>query len=156
MEIDFRLTGTHKQLSNLYPHVFTFRGIETHGIEPLLVAAKFPDPEEQLYIIKNLKSFDAMFYGKKQAWYEDQILYWMGTGMDREGLAYAEFVCEMYHELFSQNLEARAILVSTGDEVLTHSFASNDPCRTVLTRTGFCNILTNIRAYYRSQEYVEY
>ena len=156
MEIDFRLTGNCKLLSNLYPHKFTFRGVDTHGIEPLLVAAKFPDPEEQMYIIQNLQSFEAMMYGKKQPWWERQELYWMGEAMDRDSVAYMVFVCRMYNDLYEQNEVARAALIDTGTEPLKHSFASNDPTRTVLTRDTFCFILTNIRAYYLSQSYVEY
>jgi hypothetical protein len=128
----------------------------THGIEPLLVAAKFPDPEEQLHIIANLQSFDAWAYGRKQVWQDDQTLYWMGEGMNRHSLEYTTFVCEMYHDLYDQNMEARGALISTGDGVLKHSIGGTDPHWTVLTRNVFCHILTNIRAYYRSLSYVEY
>ena len=156
MEIDFRLDGACKLLSNLYPHEFVFRDHKCMGMEPLLMSIKYPEVEEQLFILENLHGFDAKKYGKKKPWWEKQELYWLGEPMDRHSEVYKNFLIEAYSSLFEQNDLARQTLIDTGRATLKHSIGGTNPTRTILTRTEFCVMLTQHRMYYQSQEFVEY
>lgn len=155
MEIDFRLPGLNGQLSNLRRREFIFRGVPVLGMESILVAAKFSDIDEQLHIATTLHGFDAMYYGKKQPWWEDQLLHWQGVAMERDGDVYAEFVTEAYREMFDQCEPARLALLATGDTKLKHSIGGTDPTRTILTRTEFCEQLEAQRFRCRTSSFLE-
>jgi hypothetical protein len=156
MEIDFRKAGLNGQLSNLQRREFVFRSVPVLGMESILVAAKFSDITEQLHIATTLHGFEAMYYGKKQPWWEDQLLHWQGVAMEREGQDYADFVTEAYTEMFDQCEPARVALLATGDVKLKHSIGGTDPTQTVLTRNEFCEQLEAQRFRCRNTGILEF
>lgn len=154
IEVDFRLPYPNGALSNLAPNAFTFRGVDVAGMEGLLVACKFPDIAEQLHVV-TLKGFQAMYYGKKQPWYNDQLLHWQGDIMGRDGETYQEFLDEAYTCMFDQNERAREALLSTGERKLKHSIGGTDPERTVLTVSEFCGRLMGNRRRIQVNPFLE-
>ncbi len=155
IEVDFRLPYPNGAISNLAPNAFTFRGVDIAGMEGLLVATKYPDPVEQLHVV-TLHGFKAMYYGKKQPWWEDQLLHWQGTVMEREGSEYQDFLDEAYTCMFDQNENARTALLATGDRKLTHNIGGRDPQRTVLTVTEFCGRLMSQRRRLQTEGLLEF
>jgi len=142
-------------LSNLAPHKFTFRGIECNSMEGLLQGLKFKDAGMQEHIC-TLVGKKAKMSGKGKNWQRTQTLWWQGEPMERKSDEYADFLKEAYDCLFRQNEKARKALVATQKATLQHSIGHTKVNETILTRTEFCRLLTNIRNQINAEEFLEF
>jgi len=82
---------------------------------------------------------------KNLEWQSTQTLWWNGVAYEREGEEYQKLLDRAFDAL-AKNVHWRIALLSTGDQLLTHSMGNADPKRTVLTEEEFCSRLMNIRA----------
>ncbi len=139
-------------LSNLYPNIFTFRGVRCNSMEGLLQAFKFPDIDTQLDFTK-LIGFDARKRGEAgNGWKRAQQLWWMGTPYDRQGPEYQALLNEAYFAL-SQNFSFQEALLATGNGVFTHRAGREDPHKTILTRIEFVSRVTALRQELLRKQY---
>ncbi len=144
IDIDFRSKNlAAKKLSNLYPHPFVFQGIQCGSMEGFLQSLKRKDIPIQQHICGKA-AFDAKFASKGIVW-QDTGLWWNGVQLDRFGEDYALLLVHAYEELFFQNRDFFDTLMGTGDAVLEHSIGRPNQKDTILTKSEFCGILTNLR-----------
>ncbi len=133
------------ELSNFVARTFTFRGLIAHSMEGLLQALKFRDPEKQKQIML-LVGKAAKFKGKKSRWWKEQTLFWQGAEIKRDSEEFQLLLDEAFLALFTQDEGARALLLSTGDAIITHTMGKQDPRTTILTEHEFVSRLMKIRA----------
>lgn len=129
-------------LSNFTPYTFTFRGIGFTSMESLLQGLKFEGIETQNSVFQKV-GVKAKLRGKKRKWFLDQTLYWQGTPMRRDSEEYRNLVKEAFNAL-AENKDFQQALLATGNKRLYHTMGKNDPTRTILTESEFCDILTEI------------
>lgn len=143
--IDFRSADPVEHgLSNLFPRAFVFEGVICHSMEGLVQAIKCNNIKKQKEICK-FSGFKAKVVGKEFDWTEDQQLYWQGQSIDRHSQYYYEFIRNAYRTLFTQNTDAKKLLLDTGDALLTHAVGHTNPYQTVMTAKHFCDVLMDTR-----------
>ena len=129
--------GNNKQypgrnLSNFFPHPFTFRGIEVASMEGFLQGMKFKSPEMQREVFK-LVGFAAKKKGAPKNWQQSQTLWYQGQ------------LDEAYDAMYEQNAAFRKALEDTHDATLTHSIGRTKESETVLTIQEFISRLNKLR-----------
>ena len=85
---------------------------------------------------------------KKQTsagWQTDQIVWWKGKAIDRQGGEFTALVREAYNAMFEQSEGFRTALMATRGMALYHTKGESNPYRTILTEQEFCSILTELR-----------
>jgi hypothetical protein len=138
-----------KKLSNFTNWGFVFDGVVCMSIESVLQAFKFPDQEEQLKMCSRNSYWARKFGYNGNKWKDNQILYWQGIEYPRDSSEYHGLLLRLYRECFSQNPEARGLLLSSGEEKLTHSIGKSDPSDTVLTDKELIAVLMILRVEFR-------
>lgn len=133
-----------RNLSNFFPHPFTFRGIEVASMEGFLQGLKFKSPEMQREVFK-LVGFAAKKRGKPKRWQRTQTLWYQGHPIKRSSDEYAELLNEAYDAMYEQNAAFRKALEDSRDATLTHSIGRNIISETVLTTQEFISRLTKLR-----------
>lgn len=141
--------GNNKQypgrnLSNFFPHPFTFRGIEVASMEGFLQGLKFKSPEMQREVFK-LVGFAAKKKGASKNWQQSQILWFQGNPIPRRSDAYQAILDEAYDAMYEQNAAFRKALEDTHDATLTHSIGRTNESETVLTIREFISRLNKLR-----------
>ena len=141
--------GNNKQypgrnLSNFFPHPFTFRGIEVASMEGFLQGLKFKSPEMQREVFK-LVGFAAKKKGAPKNWQQSQILWFQGNPIPRRSDAYQAILDEAYDAMYEQNAAFRKALEDTHDATLTHSIGRTNESETVLTIREFIGRLNKLR-----------
>ncbi len=146
IDISSEQTGPAAELSNFPMRIFTFDGLVCQSMEGLLQAFKFPHPLDQKRVCV-LVGRMAKKVGRQKnlEWQSTQTLWWNGVAYEREGEEYQKLLDRAFDAL-AKNVHWRIALLSTGDQLLTHSMGNADPKRTVLTEEEFCSRLMNIRA----------
>lgn len=81
-------------------------------------------------------------------WQTDQMVWWRGKAIDRNGSEYISLLRNTYKAMFEQNERFRRVLMATRGMILYHSRGSNNPYKTIITEKEFCMILTEIRDGY--------
>lgn len=141
--------GNNKQypgrnLSNFFPHPFTFRGIEIASMEGFLQGLKFKSPEMQREVFK-LVGFAAKKKGAPKNWQQSQTLWFQGHPLPRRSAAYQTILDEAYDAMYEQNAAFRKALEDSHDAVLTHSIGRTNESETVLTIREFISRLNKLR-----------
>lgn len=141
--------GNNKQypgrnLSNFFPHPFTFRGIEVASMEGFLQGLKFKSPEMQREVFK-LVGFAAKKKGAPKNWQQSQTLWFQGNPIPRRSDAYQAILDEAYDAMYEQNAAFRKALEDTHDATLTHSIGRTNESETVLTIREFISRLNKLR-----------
>jgi predicted NAD-dependent protein-ADP-ribosyltransferase YbiA (DUF1768 family) len=141
--------GNNKQypgrnLSNFFPHPFTFRGIEVASMEGFLQGMKFKSPEMQREVFK-LVGFAAKKKGKGKNWQQSQTLWYQGHPIPRRSQMYQDLLDEAYDSMYEQNAAFRKALEDTHDATLTHSIGRTSESETVLTIREFISRLNKLR-----------
>ena len=141
--------GNNKQypgrnLSNFFPHPFTFRGMEVASMEGFLQGLKFKSPEMQREVFK-LVGFAAKKKGKGKNWQQSQPLWYQGHPIPRRSQAYQDLLDEAYDAMYEQNAAFRKALDDTHNATLTHSIGRTSESETVLTIREFISRLNKLR-----------
>lgn len=141
--------GNNKQypgrnLSNFFPHPFTFRGFEVASMEGFLQGLKFKSPEMQAEVFK-LIGFAAKKKGSSKNWQQSQILWFQGNPIPRRSQAYQALLDEAYDAMYEQNAAFRKALEDSHDATLTHSIGRTNESETVLTIREFISRLNKLR-----------
>lgn len=133
-------------LSNLYNNSFFFEGVYCKSMEGFLQSLKYEVPNDQRQICamegRNAKTKTTT------AWQTDQIVWWKGVAVNRQGYEYQELIRKAYKTMFEQNECFRTALMSTTGMKLYHSKGEQNPYKTILTVSEFCSILTEMRDEY--------
>jgi len=138
-------------LSNFTPHSFPFEGARIASMEGFLQGLKFKSPGVQFYTF-NMVGAAAKFKGKKQIWQDTQTLWYRAKPIKRDSQEYQDLLDRVFWKKFTHNADAKAALLATGDEPLTHAIGCPIMEKTVLTEEEFVSRLMNIRAKLREQE----
>lgn len=137
-------------LSNLCSNSFRFDGMVCGSMEGFLQSLKQKDLDKQRQICsmkgKNAKKMTV------NGWQTDQIVWWKGQAVDRQGDAFIQLVTRAYQAMFDQNERFRIALMSTRGMSLYHSKGVRNTFKTILTEQEFCNILTAIRDNYDKRD----
>lgn len=130
-------------LSNFAAHELTLDGVKIRSMEGFLQSLKFKRVRLQVYVC-GLIGRIAKMRGRHQYWQWNQTLYWMGKPILRNSPAYRRLINRAYNAL-AKNEEFRSVLLSTGDEELTHRVGKSNPTQTVLTEKEFASQLMRLR-----------
>jgi Bacteriophage protein GP30.3 len=151
--MDIRSNGSYpgSDLSNFAPHRFWLDGVECGSMEGLLQSLKF---EEVPLQAKTCKMVGKAAKGRGEAcnetWKEQQVLWWQGKSMKRDGPEYQEFLDRAYEAMSEQSVSFRQALVASQEAILTHSIGKTVEAETVPTEEEFCSRLMRIRARLQS------
>lgn len=140
--INIRSKGKYPadQLSNFSYHPFQFYGEQFTCIESFLQSLKFPDNQEQIWMLSGKQAKDA---GKTQHW--NRYLFFKGKTIDRNSKEYISFVKSAYQCMFEQNPDFRKALRDSKGCILLHTIGKWRRSKTVLTWWEFTHILTELR-----------
>lgn len=139
------------ELSNFSRHPFELDGIKCASMEGFLQSLLVDNLELQIEVCQ-MVGIEAKRWGLAHidALKPIQKLWWRGREHDRHGVEYQELLDRAYEALFQQNENFREALRATGDEVLTHSIAINDPHEDILSEKEFCSRLMKLRSMLNS------
>lgn len=146
--LDIRSNGMYPSgvLSNLCSNGFRFEGMICSSMEGFLQSLKHRDLDKQRQLCQ-MKGGNAR-KRSVSSWQTDQIVWWRGEPIDRQGNAYQVLLRRAYQAMFDQNERFRAALMTTRGITLTHTTGETDPFKTILTASELCSILTEIRDNY--------
>lgn len=139
-----------KVLSNLCSNGFRFDGMVCGSMEGFLQSLKQKDKDKQRQIC-SMKSKNA----KKMTstgWQTNQIVWWKGKAIDRQGQVFQDLLREAYRAMFLQNKRFRTALMNTRGMRLYHSRGERNPFKTILTEQELCQILTELRDNYDKRD----
>lgn len=146
MDIYSKSSGAAGALSNFNQYDFEFDGVTCASMEGLLQSFLTDDVEPQKQVCLLVGS-NAKLWGAKRLielggtrW-----LWWKGERYDRH-LADYQGLLDRAYDALATNQEFQATLLSTGDEVLTHSIARGETVyQTILTEEEYCSRLMSLR-----------
>lgn len=143
IDISSKDSGPEAILSNFTENHFVFDDIPCGGMEGFLQSLKHEDKEKQLRVC-SLHGVKAKRKGTHK-WKLNQIIFWKGRKIERNGEEFLQLVRQAYHAMFEQCPLFRNALAETGNKRLFHSMGKTNPCQTILTEKEFCNILTELK-----------
>lgn len=149
--LDIRSNGLYPSnvLSNLCSNGFRFDGMICGSMEGFLQSLKQKDPDRQRQIC-SMKGGNARKHSVT-SWQTDQTVWWKGRAINRQSQEYAVLVRDAYQAMFDQSERFRTALMQTRGIRLVHSSGHDDPFKTILTPTEFCDILEDMRDAYDSR-----
>lgn len=150
--LDIRSNGVYPSnvLSNLCSNGFRLDGVICGSMEGFLQSLKQQEKGKQLSIC-SMKGGNAR-KRSVTSWQTDQIVWWKGVAIDRQGEEYQKLLRRAYQAMFDQSERFRAALMATRGITLIHTSGNNDPYRTILTSQEFCQILTEMRDNYDKRD----
>ena len=150
--LDIRSNGLYPSnvLSNLCSNGFRFDGVVCGSMEGFLQSLKHREKDKQLQIC-SMKGGNAR-KRSVTSWQTDQIVWWKGQAIDRQGEEYQQLLRRAYQAMFDQSERFRAALMSTRGITLTHSSGEKNPYKTIITEQEFCQILTEMRDNYDKRD----
>lgn len=150
--LDIRSNGLYPSgvLSNLCSNGFRFDRMVCGSMEGFLQSLKRQDRDKQRQIC-SMKGGNARKMSVT-SWQTDQIVWWKGQAIDRQGKEYQDLLRRAYQAMFEQNERFRMALMQTRGMTLTHSEGETNPYKTILTPAEFCGILTELRDNYDSRD----
>lgn len=157
--LDIRSNGLYPSnvLSNLCSNGFRFDGMICGSMEGFLQSLKRKELDKQRQIC-SMKGGNARKMSVT-SWQTDQIVWWKGKAIDRQGDEYQQLIRHAYQAMFEQNERFRTALMQTRGMILAHTTGEVNPYKTILTPTELCNILTELRDNYdkrdKTQELIE-
>ena len=134
--LEIRSNGLYPSnvLSNLCSNSFRFEGVVCGSMEGFLQSLKRQDPNKQRQIC-SMKDGNARKMSVT-SWQTDQIVWWKGKAIDRQGQAYQDLIHRAYKAMFEQNERFRAALMQTRGIILAHSTGENNPYKTIFNKYG--------------------
>ncbi len=130
-------------LSNLHNNEFIYDDIECGSMEGFLQSLKYKDINKQREICamtgkdaKNMTIAD---------WQTNQIVWWKGKGINRQGEEFQVLIKSAYNALFEQNNHFRNALMHSIGKKLYHCRGERDSRKTILTEKEFCGALNELR-----------
>ena len=146
--LDIRSNGLYPSnvLSNLCSNGFRFDGMVCGSMEGFLQSLKRQDLDKQRQIC-SMKGGNARKMSVT-SWQTDQIVWWKGHAIDRQGKEFQSLIRQAYQAMFDQSERFRAALMQTRGMTLVHSTGESNPFKTILTCKEFCDILTELRESY--------
>lgn len=146
--LDIRSNGMYPScvLSNLCSNGFRFEGMVCGSMEGFLQSLKYKDLDKQRQIC-SMKGGNA-WKRSVTSWQTDQIVWWKGAAIDRQGPHYQDLVRRAYQAMFDQSERFRAALMDTRGITLVHTTGETNPYKTILTPDELCGILMEIRDKY--------
>ena len=137
-----------RNLSNLYPMEFKFRGKRVKSIEGVLQGIKYKDKKTQNLVLKysGLDAYHTRGANTADFWGKTGVLYWQGKPMKRDSEEYQLFLDELYLSVAKNPLYKRALL-ATGEKYLLHHIGNTNISETVLTRREYEERLNALRDY---------
>lgn len=157
--LDIRSNGLYPSnvLSNLCSNGFRFDGMICGSMEGFLQSLKRKELDKQRQIC-SMKGGNARKMSVT-SWQTDQIVWWKGKAIDRQGDEYQQLIRHAYQAMFEQNERFRTALMQTRGMILAHTTGEVNPYKTILTPAELCNILTELRDNYdkrdKTQELIE-
>lgn len=150
--LDIRSDGLYPSnvLSNLCSNGFRFEGRVCGSMEGFLQSLKYKDEDKQRQIC-SMKGGNAR-KRSVTSWQTDQIVWWKGHAIDRQGEEFQQLVRRAYQAMFEQSQRFRDALMQTRGMALVHSIGEVNPYRTILTSQELCSILTGIRDAYDKRD----
>lgn len=150
--IDIRSDGLYPSnvLSNLCSNGFRFEGMVCGSMEGFLQSLKYKDKDKQRQIC-SMKGGNAR-KRSVTSWQTDQIVWWKGYAIDRQGEEFQQLVRRAYQAMFDQSQRFRDALMQTRGMTLIHSIGEVNSYKTILTSQEFCSILTDIRETYDKRD----
>lgn len=144
-------------LSNLCSNGFRFDGMICGSMEGFLQSLKRKELDKQRQIC-SMKGGNARKMSVT-SWQTDQIVWWKGQAIDRQGEEYHQLIRRAYQAMFEQNERFRTALMQTRGMLLTHNGGETNKYKTILTPSEFCGILMRLRDNYdkrdKTQELLE-
>lgn len=140
-----------RNLSNLYPIRFKFRGKWVNSIEGVLQGIKHKDKKLQNLIFKysGLDAYHTRGSNTLDFWGDNGILYWQGKPIKRDSEEYQLFLDELYLSVIKNPLYKRC-LIATQDKYLLHHIGRENINETVLTRFEYEQRLNSLREYIKN------
>ena len=157
--LDIRSNGLYPSnvLSNLCSNGFRLDGMVCGSMEGFLQSLKRKELDKQRQIC-SMKGGNARKM-RVTSWQTDQIVWWKGQAIDRQGKEFQHLIRCAYQAMFEQSERFRTALMQTRGIRLTHSSGECNPYKTILTPMEFCGILTEMRDNYdkrdKQQELIE-
>lgn len=115
--LDIRSNGLYPSnvLSNLCSNGFRFDGMVCGSMEGFLQSLKRQDLDKQRQIC-SMKGGNARKMSVT-SWQTDQIVWWKGHAIDRQGKEFQSLIRQAYQAMFDQSERFRAALMQTrGDD----------------------------------------
>ena len=143
-----------KVLSNLFPYKFEFKGYKVESAEAVFQSLKIKDKKAQRLAF----SYSGFNANRIRAcadydWRENQIVYFQGKPMAREGKDYQDFLDELYVSLLQNKLFVNA-LKAVRNRYIVHSLGNEDKTKTLLSRYEFEFMLNSLKDYVLSKNNV--
>lgn len=137
-----------RNLSNLYPIHFKFRGKWVNSIEGVLQGIKHKDKKLQNLVLKysGLDAYHTRGSNTLDFWGKSGILYWQGKQIKRDSEEYQIFLDELYLSAIKNPLYKKC-LVSTDEKYILHHIGNENINETVLTRFEYEQRLNSLRDY---------
>lgn len=146
--LDIRSNGLYPSnvLSNLCSNGFHFDEIVCGSMEGFLQSLKRKELDKQQQIC-SMKGGNARKMSVT-SWQTDQIVWWKGQAIDRQSSDYQQLIRRAYQAMFEQSECFRTALMQTRGITLVHTSGEENPFKTILTSSEFCDILTEMRDSY--------
>ena len=146
--LDIRSNGLYPSnvLSNMCSNGFRFDGMVCGSMEGFLQSLKRKELDKQRKIC-SMRGGNARKMSVT-SWQTDQIVWWKGQAIDRQGEEYQQLIRRAYQAMFEQSERFRAALMQTRGITLVHTSGEQNPYKTILTSTEFCGILMDLRDSY--------
>ena len=137
-----------RNLSNLYPISFKFRGKKVASIEGVLQGIKYKDKKMQNLVLKysGLDAYHTRGANAANFWGNEGVLYWQGKPINRHAEEYQLFLDELYVSALKNPIYKSALL-ATGDKYLLHHIGNTNPNETVLTREEYESRINTLREF---------
>ena len=133
------------RLSNFTNRHFNFAGVVCASLEGILQALKELDQAKQAEICA-LSGKEAKQAGiERNAWKEQQLLWWNGETYQRASREYLMLITRIYQAAYEQDPSFKQDLLAVGAEDIGHSIGNPDPQDTVLTEVEMIHQLNQLR-----------
>jgi hypothetical protein len=133
------------RLSNFADRPFMFEGVACAGIEGILQALKVSDTGTQAEICAMSGKLAKRAGSERNAWKEDQVLWWNNVAYPRNSREYQELITIIYDTVFEQDTTFKEELIAIGNEDICHSIGNPDQRDTVLTEVEMIHQLNRLR-----------
>lgn len=156
IDIRYGQQGLAGVLSNISPREFVFDGVPCRSIESVLQSFKFRHQSLQKRMCA-FPGWEAKQRGLEAnlLWQPEQKLWWKGEEYDRGSEAYWNLLKRLFICVYSSCESYRNELLSSGNELFTHSIGQLSQKETVLTQSEFCFLLMLTRDEIRSAQLME-
>jgi len=133
------------RLSNFTDRPFVFDGVQCASIEGILQALKEFHFETQVEICAMSGKLAKRAGSERDAWKQEQMLWWRGVTYGRNSREYQELITRIYDAVYEQDPTFKKDLLADGNEDICHSIGNPDQRDTVLTEVEMIHQLNRLR-----------